>query len=308
MTRHLPPLNALRAFEAAARHGSFVLAAEELGVTPAAISHQVKGLEDGLGVTLFVRGHRSVSLTREGNALLPGLTDGFNRLAAAVAAVRPARGDGPVVIGCGAAFAALWLMPRLDAFLAACPDTPVRLATTPAPLASLEEDVDLAVDMLPAATAPAGLRAEPLFRETVFPVCAPRLRVGLRRASELVLQTLIVDTSTEGRPDRAGWLTWLKAAGMEGMKATEQRLPSAGQALEAARRGQGVALGRSSLVCDDLRNGSLVKPFDVVAAAPVGHCLLSIAGRSERADVTRVRDWLLGQAASFRAAWPDLVL
>lgn len=306
MARRLPPLNALRAFEAAARHGSFVSAANELSVTPAAISHQVKGLEETLGVTLFMRRHRAVTLTREGRRLLPGLTDAFDQIATSVDAVRAARHDGAVVVSCSPSFAAKWLVPRLEGFLSRHPEYTVRVEAEPRVVDLADGEVDLAVRF---STGGKGdVSAERLFGESVFPVCAPRLRVGLRRASELALQTLLYDEMFERVPDSAGWADWLTAAGLPHLKpARVLHYSFTTLALDAAIRGQGVALGRSAMVAGDLQAGTLVKLFDLMVPGGVDYHIVYLADRPNRPAVTAFRDWLLAEADAFRKQWPDLI-
>ncbi|MFA7431924.1 MAG: transcriptional regulator GcvA [Rhodospirillaceae bacterium] len=308
MGRRLPPLNALRAFEAAARHGSFVAAADELAVTPAAISHQVKGLEDALGVALFRRSHRAVTLTREGRRLLPGLSDGFGQIEAAVAAVRPAMRCGPIVVSCGPSFATKWLVPRLEIFMAEHPEFTVRVEAEHRLIDLAAEEVDVAVRLTASPPGP-GLIAEPLFGERVFPVCAPRLRVGLKRASELALQTLIHDDLIERLPNAGSWGDWMKVAGLSGLQPKRTMHYSfTSLALDSAIRGQGVAMGRSSLVCADLQSGTLVKPFDITVPSGLSYVVLRPADRPEHPGATALRAWLSLEAAAFRKQWPDLVI
>lgn len=308
MGRRLPPLNALRAFEAAARLGSFVAAAEELSVTPAAISHQVKGLEEALGVALFTRSHRAVTLTREGRRLQPGLSDGFSQLELAVASVRPVERNGPLVVSCGPSFAAKWLVPRLEGFLARHPDLTVRVEAEARVVDLAAEEVDLGVRLTAAEPGP-GLIAESMFGERLFPVCAPRLRVGLRRASELELQTLIYDDLFEALPKAGHWADWLKAAGLGGLKPRRKLHYSfTTLALDSAIRGQGVAMGRSSLVCADLQSGALVKPFDVTVPSGLSYQLVRSADAPEHPGSPALRAWLLEEADAFRKQWPDLVV
>lgn len=308
MGRRLPPLNALRAFEAAARLGSFVAAAEELSVTPAAISHQVKGLEEALGVALFTRSHRAVALTREGRRLQPGLSDGFAQLENAVASVRAAVRNGPLVVSCGPSFAAKWLVPRLEGFLARHPELTVRVEAEARLIDLVAEEVDLAVRLTAAEPGP-GLLSEPLFGERLFPVCAPRLRVGLRRASDLELQTLIYDDLFEAVPQAGHWADWLKVAGLERLKPRRTMHYSfTTLALDSAVRGQGVAMGRSSLVCADLQSGTLVRPFDVTVPSGLAYHVVRAAEGPEHPGAPALRAWLLEEAEAFRKQWPDLVI
>lgn len=308
MGRKLPPLNALRAFEAAARQGSFVAAAEELAVTPAAISHQVKGLEETLGVTLFRRSHRAVTLTPEGRRLLPGLRDGFDQIEAAVDAVRPAARTGPIVLSCSPSFAARWLVPRLEHFMARHPEYTVRVDAEARLVDLAEEGVDVAVRLTAHEPGP-HLIAEPLFGECLFPVCTPRLRVGLKRASELALQTLIYDDLLDTLPGAGNWADWLAAAGVAGLRGQRAvHYSFTSLALDSAIRGQGVAMGRSSLVCADLQAGTLVRPFDLTVPSGLSYWIVRPAGGREHLGATALRAWLLEEADAFRRQWPDLVL
>jgi len=297
----LPSLNALRAFEAAARHGSFVAAAEELEVTPAAISHQIKGLEEHLGLALFTRHRRAVSLTSAGHRLLPGLSDGFARITAAVAAVAP-HGRGPLTVAAVPGFAGRWLAPRLEAFLAAHPDVAVRLEPKGGPIHPGQEAVDLAV-----CTAPVGDGAEPLFEDWVFPVCAPVLRVALTAPGNLSMQTLLVDRSAEAEGGGA-WAAWLEKAGVPALKPKEWReFTHAAPALDAALRAEGVALARGSMVAAELRAGTLVRPFEMAVPAGAPYVLLRDGKRDLLGGAQAFRDWLKGEAEAFRAAYPKLV-
>lgn len=309
MRRRLPPLNALRAFEAAARHGGFVPAAEELGVTPAAISHQIKGLEEHLDLQLFVRQRRAVVLTAAGEALLPGLTEAFDQMARAVTTVQRTLGDDrPLVIATSPSFAAKWLMPRLPAFLERHRDSAVRVETEAVPGDLRSGDVDLAIRCDTGdGEAAEGLDGERLFADRVFPVCAPVLRLAVRTPTNLTTQTLIHD-QPESEGLGVGWAGWLHAAGAPTLVPRgELRVSHATLALDAAARGQGVALGRGALVAPELKAGSLVRPFELAVENPCAYRLQHPRGRALRALAASFRDWLMEEAARFRAAEPKLV-
>lgn len=318
MKRHLPPLNSLRAFEAAARHGGFVPAAEELGVTPAAVSHQVKGLEEHLGLQLFVRHRRAVALTAAGEALLPGLTESFDQMARAVRQVRRSMGDDrPLVVATSPSFAAKWLMPRLPGFLGSHPGATVRVETEAAPGDLDTADADLAIRCgLPEGDEAKGVDTDRLFADLVFPVCASVLRMAVRTPTNLTTQTLIHDQpvaedgvpSADGHSIGLGWYDWLEAAGAPTLKPRgDLHFSHTTMALDAAVRGQGVALGRGSLVAPELKAGTLVRPFEIAVASPAAYCLVRPRGRALRPAAAAFREWLLAEAHRFRDAETRIV-
>lgn len=315
MKRRLPPLNALRAFEAAARHGGFVAAANELGVTPAAVSHQIKGLEEALGLQLFERQRRSVTLTPAGQALLPGLTEAFDQMVRTVETVRRRMSeDRPLVVATSPSFAAKWLMPRLPAFLEAHPELTVRVETESAPGDLEAGDADLAVRCCRSDDpALANLRVDRLFADRLFPVCAPVLRMAVRTPTNLTTQVLIHDHAADsGRrsPDGVifGWAEWLEAAGVPTLRPRGDLCFShVTMALDAAVRGQGVALGRGALVVGELKAGTLVRPFEKTVESAAPYCLLRPSGRSARPAVGLLRDWLMAESARFLEAEKQIV-
>src|SRR5215471_8185281 len=265
MSRRLPPLNALRAFEAAARHLSVSAAAGELHVTPAAISHQVKALEAWLGVQLFRRLNRQVLLTDAGQTCLRGLRDGFDRLAATVEKVRAQSIEGPITITAATSFASKWLVPRLDRFRGSHPDIEVRLDANTA-LTDFDRDgVDLGIrygrGRYP------GLRCDRLLSESVFPVCSPKLLRGpnpLRRPRDLAHHTLLhIDMPVMGETEPT-WEMWLLAAGVREVDWSRgPRFSVSSMAIEMAIAGQGVVLGSDVLCAADLSARRLVRPFAV---------------------------------------------
>jgi LysR family glycine cleavage system transcriptional activator len=300
MTAPLPPLSALRAFEAAARHLSFTLAAEELHVTPAAISHQIRALEEALGRALFRRLHRGLLLTDAAQAALPALTSGFRQLAAGVERLRAFDGGGRLTVSVAPAFAARWLLPRLDGFIEAHPEIEVRIAATTQLADFSRDEIDAAVRFGRGAPAGsfAGLVAERLMPESVVVVCSPELvqrHGGLSRPEQLARHTLLVDDHI-GRSGLPSWPEWLAAAGVAEL--APPRLLHFNRAhlvLDAAARGQGVALAPISLALDDLLMARLVVPFGpVLPTAPCYHfvCPPATAGRSA---IVAFRDWLLAE-------------
>lgn len=257
------PLNALRTFEAAARHLSFNAAANELFVTPAAVSHQVKHLEEHLGVSLFQRNHRSVTLTPEGAELAATVGELLGQLDLAL---DRARNRAPAVLRVTTmeSFAAKWLVPRLHRFQQAFPDVRVRIDTSDEHADFLRGGFDVGIRYGPGNYA--GVRADLLMQAPAFPVCSPALLGanphGLEHPDDLRHYTLLHDEGATGRPGVPAWSDWLAAAGAKHVSAASGPVfASIYLAQEAAVSGHGVALGLAPLVEDDLRQGRLVKPL-----------------------------------------------
>lgn len=302
MNRRLPPLNGLRAFEAAARHLSFSKAADELHVTPAAISHQIKALEGYLGVPLFRRLNKGLLLSEAGQAALPNLREGFDQIARAVDAVRAWDVRRPLTVSTAPSFGAKWLVPRLAGFRQAHPGIEVRVDASPELVDFAREDVDLAI-RYGSGDYP-GLITERLLVEEVFPVCSPRLREGpepLCTPADLRHHTLLhVDwvQQPEMWPD---WSMWLRAAGVEEVDPTRgPRFSMSTMAAQAAIEGHGVALGSSVLLRDDLQAGRLIKPFELGFPVDFAYYLVYPEPNAERPKVIAFRQWLLAQVGSER--------
>ncbi|HYE00848.1 MAG TPA: transcriptional regulator GcvA [Alphaproteobacteria bacterium] len=256
-----PPLIALRSFEAAARRSSFLAAADELGVTPAAVSHQVKRLEQHLGVRLFHRSHRAVTLTPAGAGLAESLRDVFDRLNAALARTM---GEGGTRIEVSAlpSLAAKWLAPRLHRFAARHPDFEVRVDATDALADFGRQPVDIAL-RYGAGDYP-GLHAEWLASAEVAPVCSPVLAAGrLAEPADLLRHTLLHFDSGQGDDRHMTWASWFAAAGVAGPVPRGPVFNNFHLAQEAAAAGHGVALGLAGLVEADLAAGRLVRPFPI---------------------------------------------
>src|SRR5919206_4509827 len=298
MSRQIPGLGALRTFEAAARHQGFTKAAAELGVTPAAVSSQIRALEDQLGVRLSWRTSRTVRPTEAGAVLLAAVGEALDIVARAVEEVRGA-GRKRLVVTATASIAAKWLVPRLDRFRALHPDAEVRIDVSDglADIARGEADVGIRFGngVYP------GLRADQLFEELVFPVCAPRLLEGphpLRRPEDLRHHNLLhVEWRAQGEswPD---WRMWLLAAGVDGVDATRGlHFNNTAIAVQAALAGQGVALGNTSLVADDLAAGRLVRPFELElrGSARLAYYLVYPRSAGDRPLVKAFREWMLAE-------------
>lgn len=292
MRRRLPPLNALLAFEAAARHLSFTEAAEELYVTQAAISHQVKALEEHLGVKLFRRLNRALRLTDEGQAYLPAVREALDRLNEATARLRASDVRGTLTVSVLPSFAARWLVPRLGRFREIHPEIDVRVAPTAELVDFARTDVDVGIrygrGQYP------GLKADRLLEEEIFPVCSPALLTGpspLRQPQDLCHYTLLHDERHDG------WRAWLLAAGVEGVDPTRGPIfTDSGMLIQAAVAGQGVALGRQALAAADLRAGRLVRIFDLNLPTEFAYYFVCPEATADWPKIRAFREWLLAEA------------
>jgi len=298
MARRLPPLNALRAFEAAARHLSISAAATELNVTAAAVSQQIKSLEGHLDTSLFRRMNRALALTEAGRLLLPGLSDGLDRINDAVGEVRAAQEGGPLYLHSSPAFASKWLIPRLDSFQHLHPDIEVRINASMELIDLRNDDGDCAVRF--GAGRYDGLESVWLMGEEVFPVCSPALLEGehaLTSLAELKHHRLIHDGTPAAHVVSPDWRMWLQAAGVVDVDyAHGLTLSPWTMVVEAAIGGQGVALGRRNLVSDDLAAGRLVRPFDLGLPIPFSHWLVYRPDAIRRPKVKAFHDWIVTEA------------
>ncbi len=298
MARTLPPLNALRAFEAAARHLSFTRAAEELRVTQAAVSHQVKALEERLGVTLFRRLTRGLRLTDEGQALLPDLRDGFDRLAQAVERVGRRGGQGRLTVSLLTTFALSWLVPRLPRFNERHPEIEVSLIASQRLADFAREEIDCAVRY---GHGPwAGLRADKLFDDELTPLCGKAWQSKLKQPGDLAKVPLLVLSN-----DHKDWPTWLEAAGVphiDGRKGTQ--FDSTRISVDAAIAGAGVAIGNPYVHAEPIVEGRLFQPFDLVIPNGDSYWLVYPEAVAERPKIKAFRDWLLEEAKEAAAKRP----
>ncbi len=299
MSRRLPPLNSLRAFEAVARHLSISKAAEELSVTPAAVSHQIKTLEDHLGVALFRRDKRSLMLSDAGQACLPGIREGFERLGSAIAEIDSLGLAGILTVSVAPSFAAKWLLPRLDGFQTKHPDIDVRVSASMQLVDFTRDDVDLAIRY--GSGRYPELVVERLMTEAVFPVCSPKLmkgKDGLKDLEGLRAQTLLHDDSPDGDVSCPTWAMWLKAAGVNEVDASRgPRFNQSSLVLEAAILGRGVALAKAALAAADLAEGRLVRPFEIAAPVDFAYYVVCPKAKLNLPKVALFRDWLRAQAA-----------
>lgn len=288
MSSNFPPLSALYAFEAAARNLSFKAAAEDLHVTPGAISQQIKLLEDRLGTPLFARHTRRIELTEAGRILLAPTQQAFRLLTEAVARVRGNDQAKILSVSLLPSFAALWFVPRLGHFRTRHPEIDVRISATPKLADVQRHDVDVVIRY--GLGEYPGLHVEPLLADDLFPVCSPKLLNGpipLREPADLARHTLLHDEL------RQEWDLWMRAAGIEGLDIS--RGPSFSLwdlAFQAAIAGQGVALGRSTLVGEYLRSGKLVKPFHISSHSRFGYYLVCLPERAHEPKIAALRAWL----------------
>jgi len=298
----LPSLNGLRAFDAAARHLSFTRAAAELNVTQTAISHQIRRLEEQLGVKLFVRRNRTLLLTREAQGYLPAVRTAFEDLRRATARLQRPDRDELLTVSTTASLAATWLVTRVATFQDAHPTIEVRITTSTHLVDFQREEVDMAVRYGRGHWP--GVRAQWLMAEDIFPVCSPALLKDarpLRRPEDLAHHTLL-----HASVSREDWRLWLTAAGLPVSLALRRGLnfDQSFMALQAAMEGLGVALGRTRLVERDIAAGRLVVPFDVMLPSDAGFYIVAPEETADAPKIRLFRDWLVQSVA--REASPSL--
>ncbi len=302
MLRHISGLQALKAFDASARHLNFTKAAQELNVTPAAVSHQIKELEDAVGASLFQRTSRHMQLTRQGQILRPAVADALDGLTRALQRIRQLESPKQVRVTASPSIAAKWLVPRLDRFLESASGADVRVDVSSEPLDFERDDVDVAIrfgdGIYP------GLQVEKLFHESVFPVCSPQLlKEGkpLKEPRDLLQFTLIHLDWEAQDAIWPNWRMWMKAAGVKDFIDTSGlHFSQTSLAVQAAIDGHGVALGESTLVADDLAAGRLVKPFALSLKSPAqfAYHLITRRDTSDRPMTKAFREWIIAEAAA----------
>lgn len=294
MANRLPPLNALRAFEASARQLSFTRAAEELFVTQAAISHQIKSLEEHLGIKLFMRKNRALLLTEEGQSYYLDIKDIFTSLHEATERLLARGAKGAITVSAQASFAIQWLVPRLTAFNALHEDIDVRIKAVDQAENSLTEDVDVAIyygrGRWP------NIHADKLHTEYLIPVCSPLLvqenaangKPPLLTLDDLSEHTLLHDTS------RRDWKRWFKQVGVKGGNVNHGPIFShSAMVLQAALHGQGVALAYSVLAKPDIDSGRLVCPFNDVLVSKNAYFIVCRENQKDNGKIAAFRQWML---------------
>ncbi len=325
MSNRLPPLSALRAFEAAARHLSFKKAAGELHVSPAAISHQIHTLEDHLGVQLFERLNRGLKITDVARVGLPRISDAFQSLRAGVELMRNTNIGLTVSVNAGPAFSAKWLVPRLHRFAAAHPDTDVRLSASMHSVDGRNAEAQSEVEGFDAyqsntdvevrfgSGAYPGFRVDKLLAVNLIPVCSPKLLTGkhpLHSPFELHHHTLLHDDTLEALEGSPDWSAWLRLAGVTGINAGRgSHFTHGALVLQAAADGLGVGLAMDVLAAEDVAAGRLAAPFATPLPLPMAYYAVSPVARAELPHVTAFREWLLREAQDSTAvpAAPEAV-
>ena len=301
----LPPLNALKAFEVAGRHMSFSRAAEELHVTPAAISHQIKALETDLGVKLFRRLNRSLQLTEAGQACLPGLRSAFETMASAVGRVRDKEDWNVLTISAPPAFGARWLVPRIVDFRTANPQIQVRIDPAIRSMDPVRDSVDVAIEFSQGHYSGRSVQrpAQRLFGQDVFPVCSPELLDGknpLTTPDDLRGHTLIHFDAPMDDPGWPNWETWLRANNVDRLDPNKgPHFTSPNFTTQALLAGHGVALMAELVVENELATGTLVKPFDISYPGDLSYWALATSVDSEDDPVTLFWNWLTREASRY---------
>jgi len=292
MPRRLPSLNALKAFEAAARHESFTRAAEELCVTQGAVSHQVKALEAELGVKLFNRERQRLVITEAGRAYLTIVRDAFDRIANGTERLLQRQSTGALTVSTSPNFAAKWLVHRLGRFAQAHPEIDLRVSASLHHVDFAREDIDLAIRHGDGVEP--GLHTTCVCAEELFPVCSPKVlsgRKAVRRPADIGRLTLL------HIKDRRDWGKWLEAAGVKGVDVSRGPvLSEASMAIDAAVDGQGVALARTALAAWDLIGGRLVRPFALALPVSYAYWIVCPKATARLPKIVAFSDWLLAEA------------
>lgn len=293
MIDRLPPLTALRAFDAAARHMSFAKAADELSVTPAALSFQIKSLEEHLGLPLFRRLNRAVELTESGRLLAPGASEGFQTLAKAWRATQRLQDEQTLTVTAGPAFTAKWLAPRLYEFAQGHPEIELRFSASLRIMDFARDAIDVAI-RFSAQTDP-DLWSLPLVEEWVSPVMTPALAARYPTPQSLTNATLIYDDSIDFLRPRCDWTAWFQAMGVNYAPKSGPRFSQADHAIDAALAGVGVVLGRRALVVKDIDEGRLALPFKYAMRSGARFTFLCPQGTENRPQVKAFREWMLAE-------------
>ena len=289
MARRLPPLNSLKSFEAAGRLLSFTRAAQELNVTQAAVSHQIKVIEEFLGVPLFIRSPRKLVLTEQGRALLPEVIEAFDKVSNAIGALQQEPSNKMVSVRLAPSFAAKWLSPRLKYFWLQYPEIDLCLYHAHPAVDFDREQIDIAVTYGKGDWP--GVLADPILSLDFFPVCTPAFMSNDKPLSDinnLRYYTLLHDASYEC------WADWLKLANLEEINANKGTIiDDTNVLIQAAVDGQGVALGSKTFVQDLLDSGKLIKPFDITLANDFAYYIVCPEAHLKNPSVRAFKDWLL---------------
>lgn len=295
MSKRLPPLNALRVFDSAARHLSFTKAAEELFVTQAAVSHQIKTLEEFLGLKLFRRRNRSLLLTEEGQSYYLDIKEIFSSINEATRKLLARSAKGALTVSLSPSFAIQWLVPRLSGFNQAYPGIDVRIQAVDREEDKLADDVDVAIFYGRGNWT--GLRTDRLYAEDLIPVCAPSLLTGekpLKTPSDLIYHTLLHDTS------RRDWQAYVRQLEIQNQINVQQGpiFSHSSMVIQAAVHGQGVALVNNVMARSEIESGRLVRPFQDVLVSKNAFYLVCQDSQAELGKIAAFRQWILSQAAN----------
>ncbi len=289
MARKIPPLKSLRAFEAAGRHLSFTRAADELFVTQAAVSHQIKALEEFLGIPLFIRRNRKLLLTDEGQNYWPKIRDIFESLTSATDQIKAQVAGGALTVSVVPTFATEWLIPRLSRFNEIYPDIEVRLKASDATVDFLQEDVDIAIYYESGGYS--GLHSVTLLNERLTPLCAPSLLEGdlpLSSPEDLKYHNLLHDFNTND------WRRWLRLAGVSGIELNRGPVFShSSMVQQAAIFGQGIAMGHIVLSQAEVKAGRLVQPFELMMESDLSYDVVCPIESAQRPKIKAFIDWLV---------------
>lgn len=305
--RRLPPLNALRAFESAARHLNFSRAADELSVTPGAVSQQIQNLEDYVGASLFKRTPRGLLLTDSAQIALPALREAFDRLAEAAGLLTAAVDGRRLTLTAPPSFAAKWLVPRLGGFEAAHPQVDVWLSADINLVDFASSDVDLAIRY--GAGPYPGLEVIRLMGESVLPVMSPELMASgpVREPADLTHHVLLHDGSPVADESCPDWAMWLAARGVKGFDAGRgPRLNQSSLVIEAAVAGRGVALAKRALAQDDLDAGRLIAPIGVSTSVDFAYFVAHPKAKGRLPQVKAFVAWIKAEAAAHEAGLETL--
>ncbi|MFC4671107.1 transcriptional regulator GcvA [Seohaeicola nanhaiensis] len=306
MSAALPPLTALRAFDAAARHMSFAKAADELHVTPAALSFQIKSLEEHLGQPLFRRLNRAVELTEAGRALAPGTAEGFRALNAAWAAARRLHDTTTLTVTAGPAFTAKWMAPRLYEFARAHPEVELRFSASLRIMDVDRDDIDVAIRF--GYGPDSGLYSLPLANEWLTPVMTPELAERYPTPDSLRAAPLIFDDSIAFLDPPCDWPVWFRAVGIDHSPTQGAHFSQADHAVDAAMAGAGVVLGRRALVIKDIHEGRLVAPYGVAISTRAQFRFICAQGSENRPQIRAFRDWILAEIAKTASVTEGLTI
>lgn len=291
MARRLPPLNALRAFEAAARHESFTRAAEELCVTQGAVSHQVKALEARLGVKLFTRKSQRLSITAAGREYVAVVRDALDRISLGTERLLQQQSSGVLTVSTSPNFASKWLVHRLGRFAESHPSINLRISASMDHIDFSSEDVDVAIRHSEGNET--GLHVTRLYTEELFPVCSPKLlrgKAALRKPADLIRHKFL---HLDNQQD---WAKWLETVGVKGADLSRGFvLDQASMVIDAAVDGQGIALARTALTAHDILAGRLVRPFSRALEVPYSYWIVCPKATSQLPKIVTFRNWLISE-------------